>query len=176
MAYTGTNKEYWRRYREEHREKLCNYHKEYYNTHKKQNRLKSIYATMIKRCYSPKNISRKYYKDKGIRVCDDWLKDYKNFESWALAHGYKDDLTIERVNVNGNYCPENCKWATYKEQQNNTSRNRLIAYAGQTHTLKQWSEITGISYHALHHRLVRDNWSTERALTTPTQVKNRKVG
>lgn len=93
----------------------------------------------------------KNYKGRGITVCDEW-KDYQIFEKWAYENGYEDNLTIDRIDVNGNYCPENCRWSTRKEQANNRRDNCYITYNGETHTMSQWSDITGLSYSTLEKR------------------------
>ena len=105
------------------------------------------------------------YGARGITVCAEWLESFEAFRDWALSNGYRDDLTIERKNVNGNYSPENCRWATQKEQANNTRFNRLITYNGVTHTLSQWADIQGLSYDLLRKRLDR-GWPIDKALTT----------
>lgn len=121
------------------------------------------WRSMLSRCRDSKD---KNYGAKGIRVCDDWL-DFENFRKWAEENGYEEGLTIDRVDNSKGYCPENCRWADRKTQNNNTSRNHLITFNGETKTMAQWSEITGISYHAIKSRLNKHGWSVERALTTP---------
>ena len=144
--------------------------REYHQKHKGEQRLKSIWHAMKARCYNPNSISYKYYGQKGIGVCAEWREDFTAFERWSLQNGYAPNLTIERVDNSKGYCPENCKWATQQEQQNNTSYNHLLTFRGMTHTLKQWSEITGVSYTALYNR-VRRGWNIERILTTPQLKK-----
>lgn len=127
-------------------------------------RLHHIWNSMKQRCENPKAISYKYYGAKGVSVCEEW-QEFKPFCEWAMANGYRDDLTIDRINNDGNYCPENCRWATNKEQQNRTSYNRQYTYNGETLNITQWAEKAGISRNMLYKRLSR-GWSIEKALTT----------
>lgn len=115
-------------------------------------RIFHIYNMMIQRCYNPKNIRYTVYGGKGIHVCDEWKKDIHNFVDWALSHGYKDDLTIDRIDSNGNYEPSNCRWATQKEQQNNRSNNVLIEIDGQIKTIPQWAEISNLNRSTIRQR------------------------
>lgn len=120
-------------------------------------RLFSIWSGMKLRCYRKKDKAWKWYGGKGITVCGEWLNDFGEFYKWAMDNGYKDGLTIDRIDHEGNYTPDNCRWATIKEQQNNRSSNKNITYNGETKTVKQWSEQYGIPHHVILWRL--KHWS-----------------
>ena len=128
-------------------------------------RIDNIYKAMVARCYKTTSVNYKRYGAKGVKVCDEWLKDKQKFFKWAFENGYSESLTIDRIDVNGNYEPSNCRWTTYKKQANNKSNNRLITYNGETHTLAEWGDIKGINQGTLHSRLKR-GWDVERTLTT----------
>jgi hypothetical protein len=106
---------------------------------------------MVRRCNAKKAANYKRYGGRGIKVCDEWL-NIENFEKWVNESGYKEGLTIERVDNDGDYCPQNCRWATRKEQANNRSSNVIISYDGEQHNLTEWSEIKGISRSTLINR------------------------
>ena len=91
---------------------------------------------MITRCYNQNEKSYKYYGGRGITVCDEWKNDFKKFHDWAMANGYQDDLTIERIDVNGDYCPENCTWIPFSEQNRNKNdkTNGKVGFRGITIT------------------------------------------
>ena len=131
-------------------------------------RLHTIWAMMKQRCANRNHRSYRNYGGKGVSVCKEWLHDFESFKDWAFASGYTDKLTLDRIDGNGNYCPENCRWATYKEQGNNRNNNRLITYNGETHTMSEWCDITGLSKATVYCRL-REGWSVERTLTTPNK-------
>lgn len=130
-------------------------------------RLFRIWSCMKNRCTSKNNTHFNCYGGRGIRVCDEWL-DFESFRDWALNNGYEDTLTIDRIDVNGNYEPSNCRWATRKEQAQNRRTTRFIEYKGETHSLKQWSEILGMPDSCLKYRLDK-GWSIEKAFTKPKQ-------
>ena len=118
-------------------------------------RLYNTWCNMRRRCYEKQNHKYKNYGGRGIKICPEWL-DFCVFREWALSNGYSETLTLDRINVNGNYEPTNCRWVTQKIQQNNRSNNHLITYNGETHTMKEWSEITGISYRTIKDREYRN--------------------
>lgn len=131
-------------------------------------RLYGIWSTMKTRCTNPNNAKFYRYGKRGISFCDSW-RTFEAFQKWALANGYHEGLSLERKDNNGNYCPENCRWATQKEQQNNRSNTIFIRHDGETHTLSEWAEITGIPRTAMWKRIYQRNWSVDKALTTPLQ-------
>ena len=112
----------------------------------------------------------KYWGKKGIKVCSEW-DSFKVFEQWALSNGYNDTLTIDRIDNSKDYCPENCRWATYKEQANNTSKNRYVTIQGETHTITEWCNILNIVSKCTVYRRLREGWSEEDALMTPNVRK-----
>ncbi len=145
-------------------------YKEVISTHGGSNtRLYHIWTLMKRRCYSPTDNRYERYGGWGITVCKEWRDSFAHFRNWAMENGYQEKLTIDRKDGNGNYTPENCRWATPKEQQNNLSTNRLITYQGETLTIPQWAEKIGVHTGTLRTRL-RRNWSIERALNR----KNRR--
>lgn len=126
-------------------------------------RLYRIWTNMKTRCFNVNSPKYKVYGAKGITVCNDWRFNYSEFKNWSLKNGYSDDLTLDRVNVRGNYEPSNCRWVTIKEQENNRTNNRLLTYKGETRTMSEWAEVLGISYNCLQMRLNTYNYSIEEA-------------
>lgn len=121
---------------------------------------------MRTRCAKPSDKSYKNYGGRGIRVCDRWIRSFQNFYSdmGSIPHG----KSLDRIDVNGNYSPENCRWATPKEQARNTTTNRIISHAGRSQCLQDWADETGISCDLIYAR-IKLGWSVERTLTTPTR-------
>lgn len=107
-------------------------------------RLYKIWSGMIERCINPNRNEYMYYGGRGINVCNEWLNDFKSFYEWAMSHGYSDDLSIDRIDVNGNYCPENCRWATPKEQSDNTRKTVHITVNGVTKNATDWAKTIGV--------------------------------
>lgn len=128
-------------------------------------KLYGVWAGMKRRC---NNKNTKFYEDyggRGIKVCDEW-QEYINFKQWAISTGYHDGLSIERKNVNGNYCPENCIWIPLSEQNLNKRNTIRINYAGKLYTIKEISEITGLKERTISGRYER-GWTPEQIFTTP---------
>lgn len=125
-------------------------------------RLYRIWAGMKCRTCNNKSPIFSYYGGRGIRVCNEWESSYKNFSEWAKDNGYNDELTLDRIDNNGNYEPKNCRWITKEEQANNRRSNHLLTHAGETHTIKEWSVITGINYGTLRNRARKYGDDTER--------------
>jgi hypothetical protein len=128
-----------------------------------------IYKTwmgMKSRCAYEKDKHYLNYGGRGIKVCDEWQNNFSTFYEWAMANGYSDNLTIDRVDVNGNYEPNNCRWVDRKTQANNRTNNKVIEYRDEMHTLAEWSEILGVKYETLAARLNKYKWSVEQAFST----------
>lgn len=126
-------------------------------------RLHSIWEKMRGRCYCKTGSDYKNYGGRGISICDEW-QEFLPFYNWAINNGYRENLTIDRINVNGNYEPSNCRWATQKTQQRNRRNNVLITYNNETHCLVEWAEIFKIPYKLFHQRLTRDKIPFEKAI------------
>jgi len=131
-----------------------------------KDRLYRIWGNMKQRCYNPNNTVYDRYGKRGIQICDEWRTSFKSFAEWANANGYTDEMTIDRIDNDGNYCPENCRLASRKEQANNRSDNNLITYNSKTQTVMQWAEELGIDHRTLWARLQK--WPAERALSEKT--------
>lgn len=145
------------------------YLKEKMTTHGKSGeRIYEIWSGMLGRCNNEKNMSYKNYGGRGIKVYKEWIgkHGFENFYEWAMNNGYRDDLTIDRIDFNKNYEPSNCRWATSSEQQNNKRSNKWIEYNGKTKTLSEWCKELGIGYSKTELRLVR-GWSVEDAFEKP---------
>lgn len=135
------------------------------NHGKTKTRLYHIWAHMKDRCYNSKGQNYHLYGERGITICDEWLSDFMNFYKWSMAHGYSDELSIDRIDNNKGYYPDNCRWTNMKIQANNTRSNHLITYLNETKTLTEWAEQLGIKSNTLLYRL-RRGWTVERAFTT----------
>lgn len=135
-------------------------------------RLYRTYSNMKQRCNNSKNHKYPRYGGRGIRICDEWNSPngLKSFGDWAMSNGYADNLTLDRIDNNGDYCPENCRFVDLKTQSNNRSDNDFITYNGQTHSLTEWSEILGINRGTLWKRVHKYNWPIERAFTESSHI------
>ena len=134
-------------------------------------RLYGIWKGMKSRCNNPARKSYADYGGRGITVCDEWAQSFEKFRDWALANGYRDDLTLDRKENDGPYSPENCRWATQAEQSNNTRRNHIVEAFGESHTLAEWGKINGLSYNTIKTRMRKG--ATGEELVKP--VKKRTI-
>lgn len=117
---------------------------------------------MRTRCNNPNTHEYHRYGGRGIKVCREW-DDYFSFRDWAYQNGYNDTLTIDRIDNNGNYCPENCKWSTLAEQQQNRCTSHMVTYNGKTQNLTLWSKEYGVARKTIRARL-KKGWPVEQAL------------
>lgn len=115
--------------------------------------LQRVFNSMKQRCYNPNNEKYKIYGARGIKICDEWLSDIRNFVDWAYSSGYKKGLTIDRVDVNGDYKPSNCRWATKREQANNTRRNHFVLLNGKRYTVANICRKYNIDYNQVLKKL-----------------------
>lgn len=133
-------------------------------------RLRRIYSGMVQRCCNSNSTPYRYYGGRGITVCDEWLNDRERFVEWALNHGYRSDLTLDRVNNDGDYEPGNCRWATYKEQMNNQRRpkhhapKRTIKRGDRMYSLKELCEIHGVLQATVSYRMRVKGMTLDEAL------------
>lgn len=141
---------------------------------KEKRRLKSIYYGMKQRCYNQNGINYKYYGGKGIFICDEWLNDFEKFYEWSLQNGYSDNLTIDRIDSNKEYSPENCKWSSKSEQAYNRSMSVKLTLNGETKYLTQWAKQLNIDKKTLSWRY-NNGWSDEEILTRPRDYKENKL-
>lgn len=145
-----------------------------------KSRIYSVWSKMLTRCV-PHTVGSKNYGDRGIRVCDEWRNSYEAFRDWAYANGYdenapKCECTLDRIDVNGDYEPSNCRWADPITQSRNRRNNHMLTFRGETRCMEEWGEILGINPKTIYYRL-HSGWSAEEALGIPTmQGKKRKRG
>ena len=137
---------------------------------KNGNKLYSAWKAMIARCYNEKTESYHNYGGRGIAVCDRWIDNPANFINDMGLPSNK-SLTLERIDVNGNYDPSNCKWASMKEQQRNKRNNTVIEFNGESLCFSEWCEKLGFKKSTLKNRLTVRGWSIEKSLTTPVRKK-----
>lgn len=119
----------------------------------RESRMYTIWCGMKQRCFNPTQKGYKDYGGRGITVCDEWKNSFEKFRDWALSNGYSDDLSIDRIDNGGNYEPSNCRWENSLIQANNKRNNRILVAFGESHTLTEWSRITGISLNIIRRRL-----------------------
>ena len=142
---------------------------------KENKRLYGIYNGIKRRCYSLNEPRYKDYGGRGIRMCDEWkdrAKGFDQFVSWSLSHGYSENMTIDRIDVDGNYTPENCRWVTLQEQNGNKRQTHWVDYQGEHIQLYKLCQRLNLSYDLMHDRIYGRRWSVEKAVETPSIQKD----
>lgn len=137
-------------------------------------KLYKTWVNMKTRCNNKKDAHYLKWGGRGICVCEEWA-DYKAFHVWAMGSGYADGLTIDRIDNDGNYTPNNCRWTTHKIQSNNTRRTVRVTLDGKSDSLMGWCDNLGIDKSTIRNRLYR-GWDHERMLTQPKRPYNKKAG
>ena len=141
-------------------------------------KLYRIWAEMNGRCFCKTNKAYKNYGARGIRVCDEWRKNFSLFRSWAMSNGYQEGLTIERIDNNGNYCPDNCKWIPKSEQSKNRRNCHLITFNGKTQTLSEWSRELHVDRECVRNKeKILGDWTLalEAVLNSPKHKERVKI-
>jgi hypothetical protein len=133
--------------------------------------LHDVWTAMKLRCNLESNEFFHNYGGRGVTVCKEWMDSFQVFYDWALNSGYKKGLSIDRIDNNGNYCPENCRWVSHKINNRNKRTNRLITYKGETKIVTVWAEFLNMPPSVLMHRLNQYKWSVEKAIETPYKPK-----
>ena len=138
-------------------------------------RLFSIWSCMKERCSNPNKFGYDRYGGRGISVCNEWTNNdgFINFRKWAQNNGYKNNLSIDRIDNNGDYCPENCRWATNKEQQRNTKNNTIIKYNGEEKCVAEWAEQFNLNPSLISYRYAH-NYPIEKLFDPPRKWKSPK--
>jgi hypothetical protein len=134
-------------------------------------RIYRIWKNMKSRCGNPKTPRYERYGGRGISVCEPWNSSYLNFYLWCVSSGYQEDLTLDRIDNDKGYSPDNCRWATMSEQGLNRSDNHLVLSGGRSMTIKEWSEVTGIKFSTISSRINDYGWTPERAVTLSARVR-----
>lgn len=135
-------------------------------------KLYHIWLGMKQRCTNADVPTFKYYGGRGITVCEEWAENFQSFYDWSMQNGYKEnssraECTLDRIDTDKNYEPNNCRWVSMKVQNNNTRKNKIIEYNGEKHSIAQWANIRNIKYQTLYCRLYTYHWAIEKALNTP---------
>ena len=128
-------------------------------------RLYRIWCNMKTRTGNNKHKHYKYYGGKGIAVCSEWI-EFKGFMEWALNNGYSEKMTLDRIDQDGDYEANNCRFITMKQQSRNKKNNRMVTYDGKTKCLADWAKELGLGQTTLRHRLL-NGWDVEKAFSTP---------
>lgn len=136
--------------------------------------LYAVWNSMKERCYNKNNHNYLRYGGRGITVCEEWKNSFKEFSEWAFLNGYQEELSIDRIDNNGNYCPNNCRWVDKKTQNNNRNVSFMITYNGKTQNLSSWCEELNLPYFRTWQRIVQYGYSFEQAISLPKNKQRQK--
>lgn len=139
-------------------------------------RIHTIWNSMRARCYCPTSHAYENYGGRGIKVCDEWL-DFNNFYKWANENGWSEEsvgISLDRIDVDGDYCPDNCRWASIIQQANNKRNNLRLTINGETKTINDWGRKSGIASSTIRHR-IRSGWDVEKAVFEPVAKQNELI-
>lgn len=127
--------------------------------------LYNVWKNIKKRCNYPNASEYQNYGGRGISICEEWSNNFDNFYKWSISNGWSIGLSIDRIDTNGNYCPENCRWSTIKVQMNNMTKNFYIEYKGKTYTLTTLAEYLNIPYNIVRYRISKCKWEVEQLIS-----------
>lgn len=142
--------------------------------HMSNTKLYRIYSGMKNRCNNPSAQAYSDYGGRGIKVCDEWNDSFIPFNEWAIANGYSDELSLDRINNDGNYEPNNCRWVDMHEQATNRRNTLLVTYNNETKPLIDWCREFGINYTTARQRIYKYGWDIEKVFTPPYQERRKR--
>lgn len=147
-----------------------------HHTHRmSKSRLYQEWAGIKARCVYKSRTTYNHYGARGIKMCDEWVNSFEAFRDWAFENGYSDNLTIERIDVNGDYCPKNCKWIPFAEQARNRRSCIMVTHNGKTQNLSDWCAELNLDYKRVNNRIKKLGWSFDRAITEPVDTNKRNM-
>jgi hypothetical protein len=155
--------------------KLNTYKERKLKHHGKGTDLYNIWCSIKQRCQSESCKSYPAYGGRGIDICQEWSDDFSIFRRWCKSNGYKKGLSIDRIDNDKGYYPDNCRWTNIFIQANNTRRNIFWTHSGERKTISEWARSVGIESRTLHDRVYKLGWEIDKALTTKVRVMSKRV-
>lgn len=122
------------------------------------------WASVKNRCFNRNDKMYKHYGERDITMCDEWKNDFKAFYNWSMKNGYKENLELDRIDNDGNYCPENCRYVTHQENLRNMKRTLKVTFKGETKPLIDWCDELNLNYHTVYNRIYNLGWNIDKAL------------
>ena len=122
------------------------------------------WARVKNRCFNRNDKMYKHYGERDITMCDEWKNDFKAFYNWSMKNGYKENLELDRIDNDGNYCPENCRYVTHQENLRNMKRPLKVTFKGETKPLIDWCDELNLNYHTVYNRIYNLGWNIDKAL------------